>query len=191
MPITVICRNCFARSTAPDAAAGKHAKCPKCGNPLTVPEPIPSAPLIPAYEVVEDDMNTVAPTMLPQPPQRNLPRGRPIPFKHTPLTDQEKDSRGNRMACLKVKIWVSPLAIFARVCAPVVEIDKVPFRCSWGTHYFDVPAGRHRIRIYFPYMFMPECGANEIDVELHEGETTRIQFLMPPVMLMKGAIREL
>lgn len=39
MPITVVCPNCNARSSARDAALGKRVKCPKCGQPLTVSAP--------------------------------------------------------------------------------------------------------------------------------------------------------
>ena len=49
MPIRVTCPGCAAGITAPDAAAGRTLKCPKCKGPLTVPEPEP------AFEAVEDD----------------------------------------------------------------------------------------------------------------------------------------
>ena len=37
MPISVVCPTCAAKINAPDKAAGKHVKCPKCGEPLLVP----------------------------------------------------------------------------------------------------------------------------------------------------------
>jgi hypothetical protein len=39
VPIAVTCPTCHARTKAPDAAAGRKAKCPKCGS--TVPVPVP------------------------------------------------------------------------------------------------------------------------------------------------------
>ncbi len=39
MPIAVICPSCDARLNAPDAAAGKTVKCPKCKASMTIPTP--------------------------------------------------------------------------------------------------------------------------------------------------------
>lgn len=38
MSISVVCPACSAKLNAPDAAAGKRVKCPKCQGPVTVPE---------------------------------------------------------------------------------------------------------------------------------------------------------
>ena len=37
MPITVRCHACATRVSAPDAAAGRRVKCPRCGEELSVP----------------------------------------------------------------------------------------------------------------------------------------------------------
>ncbi len=39
MPIPVTCPNCGTRLNAPDAAAGKKVKCPRCAAPFPVPNP--------------------------------------------------------------------------------------------------------------------------------------------------------
>jgi hypothetical protein len=39
MPIPVLCPGCSVRLTAPDAAAGKNLKCPKCATLMTIPAP--------------------------------------------------------------------------------------------------------------------------------------------------------
>jgi uncharacterized Tic20 family protein len=44
MPITIACPSCKARLQAPDNAAGKKVKCPKCGTPIPVPAGGGSAP---------------------------------------------------------------------------------------------------------------------------------------------------
>jgi DNA-directed RNA polymerase subunit RPC12/RpoP len=49
MPISVLCGACSAKLNAPDAAAGKKVKCPKCGSPLVIPVPSND------FEVVEDE----------------------------------------------------------------------------------------------------------------------------------------
>ncbi len=50
MPISCECPSCGKRLKAPDSAAGKRAKCPQCGNPVT----IPAEKVYEAEEVAED-----------------------------------------------------------------------------------------------------------------------------------------
>lgn len=60
MSIAVVCPSCSAKLNAPDAAAGKRVKCPKCQNTILVPEILPEAE---PFEVVEDEPPPVkAPT---------------------------------------------------------------------------------------------------------------------------------
>ena len=49
MSIGIACPGCSAKLNAPDSAAGKKIKCPKCQTVCAVP-----APAAPAFEVVED-----------------------------------------------------------------------------------------------------------------------------------------
>jgi hypothetical protein len=51
MSIAVVCTNCSAKLNAPDSAAGKKVKCPKCQTSMIVPEPLPEEP---AFEVVDE-----------------------------------------------------------------------------------------------------------------------------------------
>lgn len=55
MPIPVVCSGCSARLNAPDAAAGKAVKCPKCQKTVSVPAASPG------FEVVEDEPAPVPP----------------------------------------------------------------------------------------------------------------------------------
>ena len=57
MSIAVVCSNCSARLNAPDGAAGKKVKCPKCQTAIVVPEAVSSP-----FEVVEEEL---PPTKLP------------------------------------------------------------------------------------------------------------------------------
>lgn len=52
MSIAVVCPSCSAKLNAPDAAAGKRVKCPKCQNTMLVAEILPEAE---PFEVVEDE----------------------------------------------------------------------------------------------------------------------------------------
>src|SRR4051812_22725535 len=44
MPIPVKCPGCAATLKAPDTAAGKRVKCPRCGGLISVAAPAPPAP---------------------------------------------------------------------------------------------------------------------------------------------------
>lgn len=71
MPITIACPSCAARLTAPDQAAGKAVRCPKCQAPVPVPKP-PAADE--GFEVVDD-----APPAPPKPASKSGERPRPRP----------------------------------------------------------------------------------------------------------------
>gem|GEM_PF-614179 len=94
------------------------------------------------------------------------------------------------MGVLKIKVWVSPLAILLWRCTPIIDIDGEQYDTPWGLHTFDVTPERHLIRIWFPYVTMPMCGLNEIKVALRPNETKRLQYTMPPIMFMKGQLLE-
>jgi hypothetical protein len=51
MSIPVVCPECSAKLNAPDSAAGKKVKCPKCQTAMVVPTPLPEEP---AFEVVDE-----------------------------------------------------------------------------------------------------------------------------------------
>lgn len=50
MPIAVVCPSCDSRLNAPEAAAGKTVKCPKCKAPMVIPTPEAD----PGFEAVDD-----------------------------------------------------------------------------------------------------------------------------------------
>lgn len=61
MPIPISCPGCAARLNAPDGAAGKTVKCPRCKAAVAVPAPLPPDP---GFEVVEDEPPA------PEPPKK-------------------------------------------------------------------------------------------------------------------------
>lgn len=50
MPIRVTCKSCGKSLKAKDSAAGKRVKCPQCGDPMTIPEPIYDAEEADGYD---------------------------------------------------------------------------------------------------------------------------------------------
>jgi LSD1 subclass zinc finger protein len=79
MPIAVVCSTCSARLNAPDGAAGKKVKCPKCQTPIVVPDLQPMQ-----FEVVEDE---------PAPARR--PAGKPSRVKAA-VEDDDRPRRKRR-----------------------------------------------------------------------------------------------
>ena len=58
MPITFACEQCGKEIKAPDGAAGKRGKCPKCQHTNLVPEPADEIPLAPLDESEEERMRS-------------------------------------------------------------------------------------------------------------------------------------
>jgi hypothetical protein len=93
------------------------------------------------------------------------------------------------MGTLEIKTGFFPLAFLLFLCTPTIEIDGRPERRRWGTSTFEVAPGSHRVKIYFAYLFKPECGANEVDVTVTENSTARIKYWMPPWMFSRGSMK--
>ncbi|MEN6644038.1 MAG: hypothetical protein ABFE08_16495 [Armatimonadia bacterium] len=96
-----------------------------------------------------------------------------------------------RQTGVEVNLSFFPLAWFVFFCTPRVEIDGVCQTMPWGTHVLPTTPGMHRVKVYFPYMLMPQCGANTIDVMVSEGSTTRLKYYMWPWMFAKGSLDQI
>jgi hypothetical protein len=92
---------------------------------------------------------------------------------------------------IQVTTSFMPLAFILNFCTPVIEINGEKNARKWGTHTFDLAPGEYDIKIYFPYLFMPQCGANSIKVKVEEAKVTKIDYNMPPLMIAKGTIKVL
>lgn len=90
---------------------------------------------------------------------------------------------------LEIKTGFFPLAWFLFFVTPTIEINGVKHKRKWGKTFFELSPGEYRIKISFPYMGKSECGANEIQVTLSEGQRKRITYNMPAWMLAKGTIK--
>lgn len=92
---------------------------------------------------------------------------------------------------IQVETSFFPLSFFLYLCTPTIVIDGVAHRRKWGTHSFQLEGGMHNVRIYFGYLFMPQCGANAINVVVQPNCIHRIKFEMGLFMFSPGKIREL
>ncbi|MFO0906474.1 MAG: hypothetical protein U0939_25950 [Pirellulales bacterium] len=79
-----------------------------------------------------------------------------------------------------------PLAIFFYFCTPVVVINGVAVRLSWGNHRFLFHPGDYAVEVYFPYLFFPKCGANMMFLRLDPGAARYVSFYMWPWVFTKG-----
>ncbi len=101
---------------------------------------------------------------------------------------EEEEDLPKRKSGLKVTTKFFPLAFLLFFCKPRIEIDGKPYPRSWGTHFFKLPPGRYKLRIYFPYVLMSECGLAKVRVTIHPGEVTQLTYEMPPWMFAGGSI---
>lgn len=82
--------------------------------------------------------------------------------------------------------WWQPLFY---LCKPVVEIDGVAHPCKWGTHFFALPPGWHRIRIFSPYLMQKECGLALTDIEVQPNHTVSLSYYSPFTILNAGRLK--
>src|SRR5690348_13273526 len=84
-----------------------------------------------------------------------------------------------------------PLAFLLFFCTPTIVIDGQAYKKGWWSdHFFPVPPGRHNVKIFFKYLYMNECGANSIDVDVAPEQVRQINYFMPPWIYAKGSITE-
>jgi hypothetical protein len=89
---------------------------------------------------------------------------------------------------IQVQLTFFPLAFLLLFCTPHVEIDGVVQKRPWGTHFFSVTPGLHRVRIWFPYLIMPQCGLNAVDVDVAAGTFVNVRYFMWPWMFAAGKL---
>ena len=89
---------------------------------------------------------------------------------------------------VRVKTGFFPLAYYLHLCTPRIEIDGCIHKKRWGTHFFALAPGTHKITIYFRYLLMSRCGSNFVSVNVTAGEITNVCYNMPPWMLARGTI---
>lgn len=80
----------------------------------------------------------------------------------------------------------SPLAYVYAFVKPRIEIDDDEQKVPWGTHAFPVAPGTHRVAVSYPWLFKPQCGRNEVGVEVGSGETIRVTYEAGLVRYLPG-----
>ena len=92
---------------------------------------------------------------------------------------------------LEVKTSFLPLMFLLYLCTPRIVINGQENRRPWGTHFWPLEPGWYNVKVFYPYLFLPQAGANSIDVYVHPGRVTRVQYSMDvPFVFAKGSIRQ-
>lgn len=94
------------------------------------------------------------------------------------------------MPTLQIKLGYNPLSFILGGITPRVQLDGVTRPLPWGLHAFEVPAGVHEIRCFFPYLHTQECGPAAMQLQLAEGETRQVGYQAPMIMLSNGTLAE-
>jgi len=92
---------------------------------------------------------------------------------------------------VQIKAQFFPLMWLLFFTRPTFEIDGEKHQGKWNqSQFFNLSPGKHRIKIYFYYIFLSEAGANALDIELRSGETYDIQYNFNiPFIFAKGEIK--
>ena len=90
---------------------------------------------------------------------------------------------------IEINLGFFPLAFFLYFCTPRVEINDRIRKKAWGKHFIPLKPGRYTLSIYFPYVFMSECGLNTVDFRLRPGEVKIVTYYMPPLVFMAGSLK--
>ena len=80
---------------------------------------------------------------------------------------------------------ILPLRLHARI---VID-GNINLR-PWGSTSFQLEPGMHQVRIYFHYLFLPQCGPAAINVVVQPNCVHRIKYEMGIFMFSTGSIRE-
>jgi len=89
---------------------------------------------------------------------------------------------------ITLKLEFMPLAFMLFACTPIVTINGKQQSLAWGTYAFEFPPGKYKVTVFFRYMLADQCGRNDVEFELREGETKTVSYFMWPVMFLPGSI---
>jgi hypothetical protein len=86
------------------------------------------------------------------------------------------------MTKIDIKLTFNCLAWTLHFVEPIVEIDGLPYKVTWGKHFFDLSPGNHSLKIYFSYNGKPKSGLKTIQINISEGKTNKIQYKIYPFL---------
>jgi hypothetical protein len=99
-------------------------------------------------------------------------------------------STGSTSSAAEIEISATfvVLAFLLFFFRPTFVVDGQAFTGQpWRTPVrFPVSPGRHSVRIFFPYLFVKECGVAEIEVDVAAGSTLPVRYAAPWLVFLAG-----
>jgi hypothetical protein len=93
------------------------------------------------------------------------------------------------MGTIKLITKFFPLAFLLYLFPARAGLDGVePEKVGWGTKDYSVPAGEHRLSIYFPYIF-GRMGKADVAVTVQEGQTVTVTYKTPWLVFLPGRVK--
>ena len=94
------------------------------------------------------------------------------------------------MISIEVKLTFNFLAWTLHFVEPIIEMNNVSNKKSWGNHFFNLNPGKHSLKVYFSYNGQNKRAYKEICFDITDGECIKIcyyvfPFLQPRIKLIK------
>ena len=81
-----------------------------------------------------------------------------------------------RAAHVEIDLGFFPLMWMLLLVHPRLSIDGFVEKLRWGKHAFALPAGRHVIEAWFPYLFPGKTCRGSIELDLVAGRTYKLRY---------------
>jgi hypothetical protein len=92
-------------------------------------------------------------------------------------------------AGIVVKCRTHPLGVLLHLLSKTtITVDADASRVSWGEHFFPCEPGSHEVKVSFRYL-TEQLGSASIRVEVHPGQTIRLNYQSPPMFFLFLAAR--
>ena len=75
-------------------------------------------------------------------------------------------------------------------CTPIVEIDGYPVPKPWGRHVIPLAPGVHRLRVWYPYLFLSQSGMAMAwqGLPIYAGGATIVRYDAPWFSFSSGTL---
>jgi hypothetical protein len=93
------------------------------------------------------------------------------------------------MATIRLTTKFFPLAFLLLLFPARAVVDGQEQKVGWKTTDLPVSPGTHRLRVFFPYLFLRQAGAAEIEVAVAEGQTVNVSYRAPWLVFLAGKIK--
>jgi hypothetical protein len=106
------------------------------------------------------------------------------------MSSTEPSNTGAGGAEIEITATFMILAFLLFLFKPTFVIDGQAYTSQpWRTPVrFPVSPGRHTVKIFFPYLFIKECGPATVDVDVPAGSATPITYKAPWLVFLAGRI---